>query len=104
MKIYPFQGGNNRTARLLEKWFLIKELGKDVINIPSKIYYHKNLNDYYINIKKLGLEYNKLKYKKCLQSCFPHWDTLKIFANNSIPFQSSVPLITAEITKKKYFI
>jgi Fic family protein len=27
VKIHPFQDGNGRSARLLEKWFLIEKLG-----------------------------------------------------------------------------
>ena len=33
VKIHPFQDGNGRTARLLEKWFLIEKLGKKIISI-----------------------------------------------------------------------
>lgn len=28
VKIHPFEDGNGRTARLLEKWFLAEKLGK----------------------------------------------------------------------------
>ncbi len=63
VKIHPFQDGNGRTARLIEKWFLIEKLGKKAINIPSEKFYYLHLQDYYKNIKKLGLEYEDLNYK-----------------------------------------
>lgn len=66
VKIHPFQDGNGRTARLIEKWFLIEKLGKEAINIPSEKNYYNNLNDYYNNIKKIGLEYEELNYDKCI--------------------------------------
>ncbi len=66
VKIHPFQDGNGRTARLIEKWFLIEKLGKEAINIPSEKNYYNNLKNYYGNIKKLGLEYEELNYNNCI--------------------------------------
>ena len=66
VKIHPFQDGNGRTARLIEKWFIIEKLGKEAINIPSEKHYYRNLKDYYNNIKKIGLEYEELNYDNCL--------------------------------------
>lgn len=66
VKIHPFQDGNGRTARLIEKWFLITKLGKEATNIPSEKNYYSNLKDYYNNIKKLGLEYEELNYDNCI--------------------------------------
>lgn len=66
VKIHPFQDGNGRTARLIEKWFLIEKLGKEAINIPSEKHYYSNLKDYYNNIKKIGLEYDELNYDNCI--------------------------------------
>lgn len=66
VKIHPFQDGNGRTARLLEKWFLIEKIGEKATSVQlEKIYYNK-LKDYYSNIKKLGLEYEDLDYDKSL--------------------------------------
>lgn len=65
VKIHPFQDGNGRTARLIEKWFLLEKLGNEAINIQSEKYYYKNLTDYYNNLKKNGLEYEELNYNKC---------------------------------------
>ena len=66
VKIHPFQDGNGRTARLLEKWFLIEKLGEKVTSVQLEKNYYKNSNNYYKNIKKIGVEYNKLDYSKCL--------------------------------------
>jgi len=67
VKIHPFQDGNGRTARLLEKWFLIEKIGKEAISIQLEKSYYNNLEDYYSNIKKLGLEYELLDYNKSLE-------------------------------------
>jgi Fic family protein len=66
VKIHPFQDGNGRTARLLEKWFLIEKLGKKIVSVELEKNYFKNLTDYYNNIRKLGLEYNGLDYSQSL--------------------------------------
>ena len=66
VKIHPFQDGNGRTARLLEKWFLIEKLGEKATSVQLEKNYYKNLDSYYKNIKNLGVEYDKLDYSKCL--------------------------------------
>lgn len=66
VKIHPFQDGNGRTARLLEKWFLIEKIGEKATAVQLEKYYYTNLKDYYSNIKKLGLEYEDLDYNKSL--------------------------------------
>jgi Fic family protein len=66
VKIHPFQDGNGRTARLLEKWFLIEKLGERATSVQLEKNYYKNLDSYYKNIKKLGVEYEKLDYSQCL--------------------------------------
>ncbi len=66
VKIHPFQDGNGRTARLLEKWFLIEKIGQKAVAVQLEKNYYKNLEGYYRNIKKLGLEYEELDYKKSL--------------------------------------
>lgn len=66
VKIHPFQDGNGRTARLLEKWFLIEKLGEKATSVQLEKNYYKNLDSYYKNIKKLGIEYEKLDYSNCL--------------------------------------
>jgi Fic family protein len=66
VKIHPFQDGNGRTARLIEKWFLIEKLSKKIVSIELEKNYYKNLSDYYKNIRILGLEYSGLDYAKSL--------------------------------------
>ena len=66
VKIHPFQDGNGRTARLMEKWFLIEKLGEKAVSVQLEKNYYKQLTSYYSNIKKLGLEYDDLDYGKSL--------------------------------------
>jgi Fic family protein len=66
VKIHPFQDGNGRTARLMEKWFLIEKIGKKTTLVQLEKNYYKRLMDYYANIRKIGLEYEDLDYSKCL--------------------------------------
>lgn len=66
VKIHPFQDGNGRTARLLEKWFLIEKVGQKATAIQLEKNYFLKINEYYSNLKKLGLEYEELDYSKSL--------------------------------------
>ena len=67
VKIHPFQDGNGRTARLMEKWFLIEKIGQKAAFVQLEKNYYRKIKDYYSNIKKLGLEYEELDYSKSLQ-------------------------------------
>ena len=64
VKIHPMQDGNGRTARLLEKWFLLEKLGQDAVSVELEKNYFKNRKAYYNNIRKIGLEYQNLDYSK----------------------------------------
>lgn len=64
VKIHPFNDGNGRTARLLEKWFLSSKLGEKAWYIPSELYYYNNLKTYYHNLARVGLFYEELKYER----------------------------------------
>jgi Fic family protein len=66
VKIHPFDDGNGRTARLLEKWFLAQKLGSKAWFIQSEKHYYNQHQTYYTNIRLLGLEYNLLDYSKAL--------------------------------------
>ena len=66
VKIHPFQDGNGRTARLIEKWFLIEKMGQKAASVQLEKNYFKHLKEYYSNIKVLGLEYDELDYNKAL--------------------------------------
>ncbi len=64
-KIHPFMDGNGRSARLLEKWFLVSKLGMSAWSINSEKYYWDNRPDYYQNIA-LGYNYYTLYWDRCL--------------------------------------
>ncbi len=66
VKIHPFQDGNGRAARLIEKWFLIENIGQKATSVQLEKNYFKHLKEYYSNIKLLGLEYDDLDYNKSL--------------------------------------
>ncbi|KAA3638687.1 MAG: hypothetical protein DWQ02_04795, partial [Bacteroidetes bacterium] len=66
VKIHPLQDGNGRTARLLEKWFLLEKLGQEAVSVELEKNYYINRKAYYDNIRKLGLEYPSLDWTKAL--------------------------------------
>lgn len=63
--IHPFRDGNGRSARLLEKWFLTKKLGKEFWKLNSEKYYKEHQSEYYKNIS-IGFDYYALDYSKAL--------------------------------------
>ena len=65
-KIHPWIDGNGRSARLYEKWFLAQKLGDKAWFMQSEKMYYENHNQYYSNIRLLGLEYPYLDYSKAL--------------------------------------
>ena len=67
VKIHPFQDGNGRSARLLEKWFLIDKLGVKATAIQLEKNYYLNLQDYYNNSKRLGIDYEIIDYDKAFE-------------------------------------
>jgi Fic family protein len=66
VKIHPWNDGNGRTGRLLEKWFLSEKLGAKSWFIQSEKNYYLNHQLYYTNLRKLGFEYDSLDYSKAL--------------------------------------
>lgn len=66
VKIHPFNDGNGRTGRLLEKWFLSTKLGEKAWFIGSEHFYYNNLKEYYHNLARVGLFYDELKYDKSI--------------------------------------
>jgi Fic family protein len=69
LKIHPWNDGNGRSARLLEKWFLAQKLGEKAWFIQSEKYYYQQHPAYYHNIRLLGLEYAELDYSNALPFC-----------------------------------
>jgi Fic family protein len=66
VKIHPFEDGNGRTGRLLEKWFLAEKLGPKAWFVQSEKNYYNHHKTYYHNLRALGLEYPELDYGKAL--------------------------------------
>ena len=66
VKIHPFDDGNGRISRLLEKWFLAEKLGEKAWLVQSEKNYYNNHQTYYKNIRQLGLEYEQLDYSKSM--------------------------------------
>ena len=64
-KIHPFMDGNGRSARLLEKWFLVSKLGLSAWSVNSEKYYWDHRSDYYQNIV-LGYNYYALHWERCI--------------------------------------
>ena len=64
VKIHPFNDGNGRTARLLEKWFMAQKLGNNAWFVQSEKNYYDNHQTYYNTIRCLGLDYEELNYKE----------------------------------------
>lgn len=66
VKIHPFNDGNGRIARLLEKWFLVTMLDEKAWYIASENHYYNNLQAYYQNLAHVGLFYEDLDYTKSI--------------------------------------
>jgi Fic family protein len=66
VKIHPFEDGNGRISRLLEKWFIAEKLGEKAWFIQSEKNYYSLHQTYYSNIRRLGLHYDELKYPEAL--------------------------------------
>jgi Fic family protein len=66
VKIHPFEDGNGRASRLFEKWFLAQKLGGNAWFVQSERNYYHQHQIYYKIIRRLGLEYDELKYSEAL--------------------------------------
>ncbi len=66
VKIHPFQDGNGRAARLIEKWFMAQKLGEKAWLVQSEKYYYEQHDTYYQHIRRLGLEYDSLNYEEAM--------------------------------------
>lgn len=77
VKIHPWNDGNGRSARLIEKWFLAQKLGEKAWFVQSEKNYYQQHQTYYKNIRLLGLEYPELDYSKALPFLLMLPDSLK---------------------------
>jgi Fic family protein len=66
VKIHPWNDGNGRSGRLLEKWFLSEKLGDKAWFVQSEKNYYLNHQLYYKNLRVLGFEYESLDYNKVM--------------------------------------
>jgi Fic family protein len=66
VNIHPFEDGNGRSGRLLEKWFLSEKLGEKAWFVQSELNYYRNINQYYKNLNRLGLFYDSLDYSEAM--------------------------------------
>lgn len=66
VKIHPWNDGNGRSARLIEKWFLAEKLGEKAWFVQSEKHYYQQHHIYYNHIRQLGLEYPDLDYKQAM--------------------------------------
>lgn len=64
--IHPFEDGNGRAGRLLEKWFIAQMLGTKAWYLQSELNYYNQINNYYKNLNKLGMFYDQLDYTQAL--------------------------------------
>ncbi len=66
VKIHLFDDGNGRTARLLEKWFIARNLGSNAWFLQSERNYYDQHQTYFNNIRLLGLDYEKLNFDQAM--------------------------------------
>lgn len=66
VKIHPFEDGNGRIARLIEKWFIAEKLGKKAWFLKSELNYYNKRKSYFLALNRMGLFYEDTQYSKCV--------------------------------------
>lgn len=66
VKIHPFEDGNGRMARLIEKWFIAEKLGKKAWFIKLELNYYNKIKSYFLALNRMGLFYEDTNYTKSL--------------------------------------
>jgi len=66
VNIHPFEDGNGRAGRLLEKWFIAEKLGIKAWYMQSELNYYNQVKNYYLNLNALGMFYEQLDYNKAM--------------------------------------
>lgn len=77
VKIHPWNDGNGRCGRLLEKWFVAQKLGEKAWYLQSEKHSYQNQHHYYQNLRALGLEYETLNYDLALPFALMLAESLK---------------------------
>ena len=77
VNIHPMNDGNGRSARLLEKWFLLSKFGLNAQAVTLERNYYQNHQQYYRNIQKLGDNYDDLDYNKSIDFLLMTVNSLK---------------------------
>lgn len=78
VSIHPFDDGNGRAARLLEKWFIAQILGSKAWYLKSELNYYNNIDSYYKNLNRLGIFYEQLDYANAIPFLLMLPDALKV--------------------------
>jgi Fic family protein len=63
-KIHPFEDGNGRAGRLVEKWLLAALLGRSAWRLPSESFYWHHRPLYYEALRVVGPDFDFLDYRR----------------------------------------
>ncbi|MCK5538284.1 MAG: Fic family protein [Bacteroidales bacterium] len=77
VKIHPFEDGNGRASRLLEKWFIAEKLGKKAWFLKSELNYYNKRKSYFLTLNKMGLFYEETNYSNAISISTYTANTLK---------------------------